>query len=338
MAARDLKVLVENQNNIVSIPAKQLLTNEITEMVREYENSLIPPKVEEDVEVEEEVTEDIEDFTTYVFKDNEEGVFYKPDTYSNHNYMVVTHNKYINMKMKYPVFYDQYAEGGLERLKERYFNHSVRNFYRLLSQESTAPERAIDLVTFSFIRGNGHFNYKNRDGMYIQASYKKNDPTTAYNQKIFEQLKSQDLKMTTLGGTTSRKFNHPHINNIYDDLRLCWGSTRFAGLLTSSKDIVQATNSLLNFFVSTEYNTDLGTNVRLSEKSIYKAVKRACNAPETNLTDEEYAELKDSILERLNPESGYWTFNKGLPNTQLILMCSALNIDLHDIYLQSQDN
>lgn len=326
--ARRLEILFEKRGQVVSLPPKHILDSEISKQVSEYLESLKPP---EDEVVEPEVTQD--DYTTYVFKHNEEGVF---ETNDGSSYNVAVGTPYLNTKLDYRSLYQEHLDSSTGKLYR--FKNALDNFYYIAtvtnhsSRRIDAPDEIISLVYQSFIRNKGHFSYRNRRGLYMVANFKGDSPNTATKQKIFQQKLTQKITNSLLNSKSNRNQLHPNLNNVYESLSLCWGNARYGQILVSSDDIVQATSSLMTTFLTSVYNSDLSSTFKSNAKVMYLALKRSCNAPSTMLTDSEHSELKQALLDVIEPVALGEDAERirNFHHTVAIMLGSALNIDVQD--------
>lgn len=350
--SKRVQVLVESQGMVVSVPTKNILSDNITEEVNAYVEANTPV---EEVEVVETVPDNT--FTTYTFKQGEEYVGIKSNG-SGDRLIVSSHKTHIASKLLYLNWYNYYSEilSNLENNEDdadeidekeqtnEFNSKAIRlwaddlgmtNFARRFSDiyRSNFESEVLEFIMVSFLRNKGFLNYKNRNGIHLEGFYLEDKPSTISSQMIFEQPKTETIENLTATNFKQRQLR-PSLNNIYDTLTICWGETKFSPILTTSNDIVESTGRLLDYFLTTEYNDDLSSRVSLTADSVYKAVARSCNSPETKLSCDEFLTIKNHILnkiDRVRADIDMKAEPTDVANTFVLLLCSALNIDIQDI-------
>lgn len=314
-----INILVEKDGEVLKFPINKILTDDLNSKLDEYNQVEV-------VEDEEDTVQEESSLITHTFKGNVLFVGYEPNSPSTEissKVSVTTLKKNLAVKLDYGI--ENYAS-----VKKDLYNSLFPYLGESRNYTSDETEPLSNLLYKHILHNRHKINYRNREGIYYTANFKdKFKPTTLNKDFVFDIEKTELARFnneTSLNITHSKR---PVLNNVYPQKTVCWGRARKAPVLTTSKDVFQATESMLNFFLGSTFNRDLSEQIAVDVKSLALAIKRTYNEEDvTGLTDEEFEQIRTYFLSKLDTTMRS-TFM--FQNVGFLLTMSLLNLDCSDI-------
>lgn len=307
-----VNILIEKDNNILSMSVKNLINDDIKKEIERLE------KESEDVDS---VQDD--SFETYTFLNGEVAA-----KYEDGNYHVLTHRPYVNKALTY-----DNLQGSLRR---RSYSNPEYTWITTLSEtvfsdilsfvDKTSPEvqNMLSIMAKHFEHTKDKINYKRRLGSAILTKYHNLRPNSVFETKIFDM--TFDRPSLTNSRTYFSKAQGSMLDNLYDLRGVCWGAVPLS--TANGKDLYVTGANILNMFQGSTFNADLSIIVNLDLEALELEIKRTYNDEhKTGYTDAEFETMRSTFLDvlgkRLQSSGKYCS----LMNTQVLAILSLFNLD-----------